>query len=72
MLRFSHLNRIKIAQCARENISEDSASEFVDMGDASPLYRSVYSNVCGILLLIILPVDIPFDVIGQFELHRGL
>ncbi|KAI1795256.1 MFS general substrate transporter [Ganoderma leucocontextum] len=43
MLEFARLNRKKIAQCEREGITEDMASEFAEMGDASPLYRSVYS-----------------------------
>ena len=53
MLRFSHLNRRKIAQCAREKISEDSASEFLEMGDASPLYRSAHFDFCGLRMLMI-------------------
>lgn len=43
MLEFARLNRKKIAQCEREGITEDMASEFVERGDASPLYRSVRS-----------------------------
>ena len=39
MLEFRRLNRKKIAQCERDGITEDMASEFVEMGDASPLYR---------------------------------
>lgn len=41
MWEFSRLNRNKIAQCERENITEDKAGEYVDMGDASPLYRCI-------------------------------
>ncbi|KAM5539671.1 hypothetical protein V8D89_006780 [Ganoderma adspersum] len=39
MLEFTRLNRKKIAQCEREGITMDMAGEFVEMGDASPLYR---------------------------------
>lgn len=41
MLEFARLNRRKAAQCAREGITDKNTSEFVDMGDASPLYRFV-------------------------------
>ncbi|EIW56969.1 MFS general substrate transporter [Trametes versicolor FP-101664 SS1] len=41
MLEFARLNRRKVAQCAREGITDKNTSEFVDMGDASPLYRFV-------------------------------
>ena len=41
MFRFSFLNRMKTEQCSRDNITVDNASEFVEMGDASPLYRWV-------------------------------
>lgn len=41
MLEFARLNRRKAAQCAREGITGENTSEFVDMGDASPLYRFV-------------------------------
>ena len=43
MLEFARLNRKKIEQCEREGITMDMAGEFVEMGDASPLYRSVFS-----------------------------
>lgn len=46
MADFARLNRKKIAQCERENITEDKMSEFVEMGDASPLYRSVPFFAC--------------------------
>ncbi|KAI0776609.1 MFS general substrate transporter [Trametes elegans] len=39
MLEFSRLNRRKAEQCARDGITEDTMSEFADMGDASPLFR---------------------------------
>lgn len=38
------MNRKKIAQCEREGITIDMAGEFVEMGDASPLYRLVLSS----------------------------
>ncbi|KAI0760001.1 major facilitator superfamily domain-containing protein, partial [Fomes fomentarius] len=41
MWEFSRLNRNNITQCGRENITEDKAGEYVDMGDASPLYRCI-------------------------------
>lgn len=41
MLEFARLNRRKAEQCAREGITDENASEFVDMGDSSPLYRFV-------------------------------
>ena len=45
MLEFARLNRKKIAQCEREGITEDMVDEFVEMGDASPLYRLVVSSL---------------------------
>lgn len=39
MFTFNHLNKKKIEQCRVENISEDRAAEFRDMGDDSPLFR---------------------------------
>lgn len=41
MLEFARLNRRKAERCAREGITDGNASEFVDMGDSSPLYRFV-------------------------------
>lgn len=44
MLEFARLNRRKAVQCEREGITNENTSEFVDMGDASPLYRFVETN----------------------------
>nr|VWP00563.1 Uncharacterized protein [Ganoderma boninense] len=38
MLEFARLNRNKIAQCGQQGITEEMASDFIEMGDASPLY----------------------------------
>lgn len=55
MWEFSRLNRNKIAQCERENITEDKAGEYIDMGDASPLYRCipflVHHSFRGLMLI---------------------
>ena len=47
MFDFARLNRKKAERRAAENITEDKASEYVDMGDASPLYRYVF--LCVVL-----------------------
>ncbi|TBU21809.1 MFS general substrate transporter [Dichomitus squalens] len=39
MLEFTRLNRKKTAKCEHDGITEDMAGDFVEMGDASPLYR---------------------------------
>ncbi|KAI0669050.1 MFS general substrate transporter [Trametes maxima] len=41
MLDFARLNRKKAAQCARDCISEGKMGDFNELGDSSPLYRSV-------------------------------
>jgi len=41
MIDFNRINKQKAALCAREGIDESRASEFSDMGDASPLFRYV-------------------------------
>ncbi|OJT12251.1 hypothetical protein TRAPUB_11185 [Trametes pubescens] len=46
MLEFARLNRRKAVQCARGGITDENTSEFVDMGDASPLYRFVETARC--------------------------
>ena len=41
MFDFARLNRKKVKQCAAEDITFSKASSYVEMGDASPLYRYV-------------------------------
>ncbi|PCH43295.1 MFS general substrate transporter [Wolfiporia cocos MD-104 SS10] len=41
MLEFSRLNKQKEAKCIKEGISADKVEEFREMGDQSPLYRSI-------------------------------
>lgn len=45
MSDFTRLNRTQVKQCAMcavEKITEDKASDHAEMGDVSPLYRSVH------------------------------
>ncbi len=51
MFDFARLNRKKAEQRAAENITEDKASAYVDMGDASPLYRFVSLPFLILLIL---------------------
>lgn len=41
MFEFRRQNRNKIAQCAIDRITPEMEDQYAEMGDASPLYRSV-------------------------------
>ena len=43
MFEFRRQNRKKIAQCTIERITPEMEDQYTEMGDASPLYRLVYS-----------------------------